>query len=66
SLNLGVAYLGGRRLERFPMTNEERCAYETMKARREARDTHPPRSKEYAEADKLYKEAEREYYRVKA
>ena len=47
------------------MNNEERAAWENMKALREVRDTLRPGSKEYEQADRDFKQAEAEYYRVK-
>jgi hypothetical protein len=47
------------------MDDAERCAWETMIAYREARDASKPRSPQYAELDKKFKEAEAEYYRQK-
>lgn len=47
------------------MDNDERVAWETMKAWREARDTHRPGSPQYEKADREFKKWEAEYYRVK-
>jgi hypothetical protein len=47
------------------MNERERGALETMMAFREARDTHPPGSKDCEEVNREFKRAEFEYYRVK-
>jgi hypothetical protein len=47
------------------MNDRERGALETMIAFREARDAHPPGSKEREEFNREFKKAEFEYYRVR-
>lgn len=46
------------------MDDKQRCAWETMIAFREARDTREPGSKEYEAVDREYKKAELEYYKA--
>ena len=45
------------------MNDRERAALETMTAWRAVRDTHPPGSKEYEQADREFKKAEIEYHK---
>jgi hypothetical protein len=47
------------------MTEDERVAWETMQAWREARDKTQRGSKQYQEFDKEFRAAEQAYYRAK-
>jgi hypothetical protein len=46
------------------MKDEERIAWETMQALRQARDAHLPGSNDFKSLDEKYKKAEAEYFFV--
>ena len=47
------------------MNDHERCAWENMRAWREARDKSEPGSKQWEEFNREFKRAELEYHRVR-
>jgi hypothetical protein len=47
------------------MNDNERCAWETLRAWQEARDKSEPGSKQWEEFNREFKKAESEYYRVR-